>query len=256
MAGVLVFVLALVSAAPIGVARAESSADLSVAKSDSPDPVTEGNNLTYNITVTNNGPATSTTGVTLTDTLPGGVSFVSAAPSQGSCSESGGIVTCNLGTMAATSTVAIIVTPTAGGTITNTVSVTSAATDPNTANNTDTETTTVNPLLADLSVTKSDSPDPVTVGSNLTYNIIVTNNGPATSTPVTLTDTLPGGVSFVSAAPSQGSCSESGGTVTCSLGTMPVATQHSDHHRHPYGDRNHSQYSQREQRHYRSQPRQ
>ena len=44
---------------------------------------------------------------------------------------------------------------------------------------------------ADLEITKSDSPDPVTTGSDLTYTITVTNNGPDAATSVTVTDTLP-----------------------------------------------------------------
>jgi len=72
----------------------------------------------------------------------------------------------------------------------------------------------------DISVIKSDSPDPVTVGNNLTYMIGVTNNGPDTATGVTLTDTLPAGVTYVSATSTQGTCSRSGSTVTCSIGTL------------------------------------
>ncbi len=60
--------------------------------------------------------------------------------------------------------------------------------------------------IADLSVTKTDSPDPVTVGNNLTYTVIVTNNGPATATSVTVTDNLPAETIFVS-------CSSTGGGV-------------------------------------------
>ena len=76
------------------------------------------------------------------------------------------------------------------------------------------------PGTADLSVTKSDSPDPVTVGNNLTYTITVSNSGPDDAPGVVLTDDLPGSVAFGSATPSQGSCSHSAGTVTCPLGTI------------------------------------
>ena len=55
--------------------------------------------------------------VQVVDTLPAGVAFVSATPSQGSCSQSGGTVTCPLGTIAAgaNATVALVVTPNVDG---------------------------------------------------------------------------------------------------------------------------------------------
>ena len=72
---------------------------------------------------------------------------------------------------------------------------------------------------ANIGITKSDSPDPVTVGSPLTYLMSVSNSGPDAGSNVTVTDTLPAGVTFVSASASIGSC---GGTttVTCVLGTV------------------------------------
>ena len=70
---------------------------------------------------------------------------------------------------------------------------------------------------ADLTVTKTDSVDPVIMGNNLTYTLTVINNGPDDATSVFVTDSLPAEVSFVSATPSQGRCSEFSGTVTCSL---------------------------------------
>lgn len=101
-------------------------ADLAVTKSDSPDPVGIGNNLTYTVTVTNNGPATAT-GVTLTDTLPANVTFVSATPSQGSCTGTS-TINCNIGTLnsGVSRTVTIVVTPTVAGGISNTASVTAS----------------------------------------------------------------------------------------------------------------------------------
>ena len=72
---------------------------------------------------------------------------------------------------------------------------------------------------ADLEVIKADDPDPVLVGATLTYTIVVTNYGPSTST-AELTDTLPASVTFVSATSMAGSCGESEGTVTCSLGVL------------------------------------
>jgi uncharacterized repeat protein (TIGR01451 family) len=77
---------------------------------------------------------------------------------------------------------------------------------------------------ADLSLTKSDSPDPVSVGAPLTYSIQVSNAGPDTATNVVVTDDLPNGVTFVSAEASQGSCAVSANKkkVTCTLGTIAI----------------------------------
>lgn len=77
-----------------------------------------------------------------------------------------------------------------------------------------------NTAQTDLTLTKSDSPDPVEVGEQLTYTLVATNNGPSTSTNVTLEDVLPDSVTFVSASATSGTCSESGGVVTCSIGTL------------------------------------
>jgi uncharacterized repeat protein (TIGR01451 family) len=118
-----------------------AQADLEISKDDSPDPVTVGDNLTYTITVTNNGPDAAAN-VVVTDTLPSGVTFVSASPG---CVHAAGVVTCNLGTIAVgdSVTITIVVTVTAPGTISNTATVTSDTLDPNTANNSDAEPTEV-----------------------------------------------------------------------------------------------------------------
>lgn len=74
---------------------------------------------------------------------------------------------------------------------------------------------------ADLSVTKSDAPDPVARGGTLTYTLSVTNNGPEPAPVVTVVDTLPAGVSFVSdslTAPED--CVPAGSTVTCTLNNL------------------------------------
>src|SRR5439155_26081575 len=60
--------------------------------------------------------------------------------------------------------------------------------------------------LADLSITKSDSPDPVAPGGTLTYTVAVTNGGPDPASAVKVTDALPSGTSFVSAGGSNWSC--------------------------------------------------
>lgn len=77
---------------------------------------------------------------------------------------------------------------------------------------------------ADLRITKSDSPDPVTVGSTLTYTIRVDNAGPNEATGVVVTDQLPKGVDVVSATATQGKCAAKGQKVTCELGSISFGT--------------------------------
>ncbi|HYW71090.1 MAG TPA: SBBP repeat-containing protein, partial [Pyrinomonadaceae bacterium] len=75
------------------------------------------------------------------------------------------------------------------------------------------------PASANLSLTKTASPNPAITNANLTYRLIVTNNGPSPATNVVATDNLPPGVTFVSATPTQGSCSGTT-TLTCNLGAL------------------------------------
>ena len=124
-------------------------ADLSITKTDSPDPVKSGQNLTYTIVVTNNGPSAAS-GVTLNDQLPKNAGFASVATTTGSCTAkpSKSLVTCSLGSMASGSsaTITIVVKSPTRGTVVNTASVSATSpTDPNTSNNSATATTTVTP---------------------------------------------------------------------------------------------------------------
>ncbi|MCP4655721.1 MAG: DUF11 domain-containing protein, partial [bacterium] len=77
--------------------------------------------------------------------------------------------------------------------------------------------------LADLSITLTDSPDPVTVGANLTYSLSVANDGPDDLPEVTVLQSLPGTVRLVSLSPSQGICEvdRCGGEISCALGELP-----------------------------------
>lgn len=120
-----------------GEPNAAISADVSITKVAAPDPSLVGGTLTYTLTASNAGPATAT-GVTVKDPLPATVSFLSATPSQGSCGQSAGTVTCVLGSLTpgSSATITITVSPTAKGSLTNPASVTAFQPDPNPANNT------------------------------------------------------------------------------------------------------------------------
>ncbi len=127
------------------------TADLSLTGMATPSPATLGQNLTYTLTVKNNGP-TAATGVTLSDLLTTSLSFVSASSSQGSANRDGGTITAQLGALAvgASATVSIVVIPNAAGPVSNTASVGGNESDPTPSNNSATVNTTVeiaNPLI-------------------------------------------------------------------------------------------------------------
>jgi uncharacterized repeat protein (TIGR01451 family) len=111
-----------------------ASPDVAVSMTDSPDPVVSGGNVTYTITVTNNGPGDAAN-VTLTDTLPAGMTFVSVLPAA--CT-GGQTVNCSFGTMAAATNVVVTLVATAGapGSYSNTATVNTTSLDGNPANNT------------------------------------------------------------------------------------------------------------------------
>jgi uncharacterized repeat protein (TIGR01451 family) len=181
-------------------------ADLAVTKDDSPDPVVAGTNVTYTVTLTNAGPGVAEA-VQLTDAIPAGTTFVSFTSPAGWTTTTPPVG--GTGTILATNpTVApgapavftLVVNVNAnviqGSIISNTATASSATTDPNGANNSDTETTGVN-AQADVSVTKTDSPDPVAAGANLTYTITVTNAGASDAQNVSLSDMVPTNTTFV-----------------------------------------------------------
>ena len=203
-------------------AAGSGAADLAVTKT-APATGTVGSNLTYTITVTNLSGSNTATAAVLTDPLPAGLTFVSASSSVGTASNSGGVITANLGDLApgASATITVVATPSAASSLTNTAMVSTSAGDVNLSNNTASATTTVNTAAqANVSITKIASPDPDTVGQNLTYTITVQNSGGADAAGTSVSDVLPAGVTFVSSSSSAGSVSNSGGTVTANLGTL------------------------------------
>src|SRR5207248_1868624 len=186
----------------------KTASTLALTTSDAPAPVLAAANITYTLTVTNNGPSDAT-GVSLSDAIPTGTSFVSAT---GGDALAAGVVGWNLISITnetdTTDTHALSLHDALPIYISNTASTTSGVFDPDTSDNTATELTTVN-TSANLALTKSDSPDPVLAGNNITYTLTVTNNGPSDATGVSLSDAIPAGTSFVSAT--------GGGTLTAGV---------------------------------------
>ncbi|MBK7300481.1 MAG: DUF11 domain-containing protein [Moraxellaceae bacterium] len=197
--------------------------DLLISKVDTPDPVALNSNMTYTVTVTNQGPSIATN-VLLTENLPNTyLGFISATPSQGTCSAPNvsHVMTCDLQNLGigASATVVIAMSADTIGVDTNTVSVSADENDTDIGNNIATQNTTIQ-LGADLQFTKLATPDPVIAGNTVFYYLKVKNAGPSNAN-VTITDTLPSGVAYQSAVTSQGTCSHSAGVVTCNLGTVP-----------------------------------
>jgi uncharacterized repeat protein (TIGR01451 family) len=211
-------------------------ADLVAANSASPTTVAAGANVSYTQSVTNDGPAAAT-GASFTQTTPPNTNFQSITPPAGwTCGTvpavgSAGTITCtdiaNLAVNATANFTLVLQvnsgTP-SGTSITETDLGSATNIVPSLTTNSASATVIVaNANSADVAITKTGTPNPVTEGTPLTYTLVVTNNGPASATNVTVTDTLPSVLTYLSSTTTQGSCSEAGGTVTCLLGTMANA---------------------------------
>jgi uncharacterized repeat protein (TIGR01451 family) len=186
-----------------------------------------GNNVTYTVTVTNGG-GLSTTGVSVKDLLPAGLTYVSSTPSQGSYDSSTGTWTVGTISNGASPTLTITASVNAGSvgtTITDTAQVlASDLTDPDsTPNNSnagedDQASVDITLSTSDLSLTNTvDNPTPFN-GFNVVYTATVTNGGPTLASNVAVTDLLPAGLTYVSSVPSQGSYVS--GTGVWTVGTI------------------------------------
>lgn len=206
-----------------------TGADLAVTKT-APPVAAAGTNVTYNLSVANNGPSNAIN-VSLVDTLPPNSTFVSATQNSGptfACGHAAGTITCTIATLnagaAATFTFVVAANADATGSLANTAVVTATTPDEIPANNTASTTTTLS-VNADLAVTKS-APAAVVTSSNVTFAITVTNAGPATAANVSLTDVLAPALTFVSVTQTSGPafvCGQAAGTVTCTIAALAPA---------------------------------
>jgi uncharacterized repeat protein (TIGR01451 family) len=242
-----------VSTATTTVASAGQS-DLAVTSSALPNPVTQGNNITYTQTVTNNGPVAATT-ASFTDTIPAGTTLVSfTPPANWSCNTlpippGTGTITCNLNAAQSINVGALVsfplvvnvnLTTPAGSTVVNTANInepcSSGGNDPNCNNNfAQTTVYVASPSQSDVSIVKTAAPEPVTNGTNLTYTLAVSNNGPAVAQGVTVSDNIPSTVTYLSSYTPQGTCSTTAISVAspypstlqlnCTLGSISVGAE-------------------------------
>ena len=213
---------------------AETDVDLSVSKVTSQQTAKANTDVTYTIEVRNFGPADAN-GITLNDTLPENMTFVSLQQNSGpalSCTVpqagSGGTINCTAGSFPVNSVavftlVGHIPSGTSVGTeYGNTATVSTGSVDPNSVNNSSTATTTVVTDNADVNIIKSTPSETAQPNSDVTYTIEVRNGGPAAADNFQWQDPLPAGMTFVSLQQNSGpalSCTTplagSGGTITC-----------------------------------------
>lgn len=198
-----------------------TKSDLAITKVHPTGSAIAGTPTAYQITVVNNGPSDNTGPITVTDTLPAGLSYLSAnAPWV--CAPSGLTVTCELprglvaGETAPVLDLRVFVAASVdAGKLVNTATVDSPVDDPNPGNNEDDEPINAE-RVTNVSITKTHSGQ-ARVGDELTFTLAVTNDGPSTARDVVVTDTLPTGLEFVSATGDGWRTEHVDGTVTASL---------------------------------------
>ena len=155
-----------------------------------------GDEITYTITVRNNGPDNSTN-IKVSEVLADNFKFISANASKGYYDLTNGVWAVGNLTNNETAKLVITVKIVKTGFIQNNVSVNGTGFDPNVTNNNATVNITV-PQTADLSVVKIVNVDRVSVGNRITYTIVVKNNGPDTALDVYAVDKLSDVLKFVS----------------------------------------------------------
>ncbi|MEW5767040.1 MAG: hypothetical protein AB1797_05345, partial [bacterium] len=198
-----------------------SAPKLSITKTDSPDPVQAGSDLTYTLTVTNSGNAVANN-LVITETYDANTTFSSAdpAPDAGSGNRRWTFSSLSPGASQTITIRLAVASPLANGTVlTNSASVVS---DETPTPEKVTETTTVG-SAPKLSITKTDSPDLVQAGSDLTYTLTVTNSGNAVANNVVITETYDANTTFSLAEPAPDAGSGNRWWTFSSL--SPVASQ-------------------------------
>jgi uncharacterized repeat protein (TIGR01451 family) len=204
-----------------------TAANLQVSQTPSPTGVLPGQPFTYTLTVSNSS-TNAATGTLLGDQLPVHFIFISATSSQGTVTQSGSVVTANLGTIpnGTPATVTILGTFTGPGTYTNTAVAATTAGNVMPGNNSSTSMVTVGAPpspSAEIAVVLT-GPTTAALGQTVTYTTNVYNQSTTSQAAGTvLTLSLPAGFTFVSASASQGTITQANGVVTVNLGTVTHA---------------------------------
>ena len=202
-----------------------NAGDLRLEKTATPDPVVGGAEITYTLTVTNNGPSASTN-FRVVDTLPAAASYVASSFSgSGWTFNSGTMTATHAGTLAngASASFSFRARVNAGtGNIVNGATVSAIGTDdPNPSNDTAQVTTAVT-AGADLTLSKSVAPAPAISGQSVTFTLVARNLGPSNAQNVSFTDALPTGFVITGGTqPAGWTCTNNGGNTerTCSRTT-------------------------------------
>jgi uncharacterized repeat protein (TIGR01451 family) len=210
----------------------DAVADLSLDKTDSPDPLVSGTQITYTLHAHNAGPSHAPN-TRIRDFLPAGVAVVSVSGGPGgSCvpgvpGDPAHPTRCTYASLASgatvTMTIVVQLKPGDHNVVQNDAEVASDVLDPDTSNNDASASTTIR--VADLRIVKTSDASVYKASEQITYTLTITNNGPAAAENVVVTDALPL-LSKDRVAAIDSSCTLAGAVATCNLGTIaPLGTR-------------------------------
>jgi uncharacterized repeat protein (TIGR01451 family) len=204
------------------------SADLVITKTDGQANAAPGDDLTYTISLTNNGPD-AVADAQVADAFPAALTCTWSSQVTGGTTGSAGSGTGDIAETLSVPTGGAItyeavctIDGAASGDIVNTATVSTAVADPSPGDESATDTTSL-AADADLWVDLSASPDQVGPSQAVTYTVDAGNLGPSQAVNVTLATTLPAGATLTGTTPGGWQCADAGGVVTCTQATLDAA---------------------------------
>ena len=229
--GALLAIIAIAATSGAAIVLADPSSPVSITDVVSPDPVASGAQITHSITIVNTGGA-KISNVVMSDQLNGigGIGVppqIQIASSRGSCAQTGTLITCNAGDIEGrgswTISIRGLVTAADGTVLNNTVSVTGTKSAQNFTTTNTTSTLVSNgggSNLPELSINKT-GPTSVVMNAAMTYTLTVNNTGAQNATDIRVIDTVPAGLTGITASgTSLFVCGVAGQTVTCDGGAV------------------------------------